>query len=997
MDSNILFSYNKADLDAPAIDEVDDAESNFNFDSDVESNFSEDEAALLEGSHRHDDALASLPEYACSYCGIHNPTSVIRCDTCNKWFCNGKGSSNSSHIVTHLVMSKHNTVSLHEDSDIGDTPLECYNCGNRNVFVLGFVTAKAEHVMVILCRIPCSQTKDPRWDTAEWTSLIENRQFLSWIAPPPTQEESSHARVIKNAQIAKLESQWKLNKDATLVDIEQDKEEVEVKKAMLRYRDSYEYQRTYGPLVQLEAEHDKQLKESQGLEHISVKWSMALNNKNLASFTLSTFESSGMKVAVGDEVLLHYEGYNRAPWKSTGYVIRIPNSRTEEFTVELTARDKNVPTDCTTGFRAEFVWKGTSYERQQLAMRRFASVQETVSSYIYHKLLGLDVQETEFDIKLPSRISIPGYPALNESQVKAVQSVLKKPLSLIQGPPGTGKTVTSATIVYHLTKLSNNKILVCAPSNVATDHLASKLDEIGIKVVRLRAKSREDVECAVEHLALDTLVSKTATGKLKKFLALKDDIGELNSQDQKEMIKLLRKKEKSILKSAQVVCTTCVGAGDMRLHGMQFTSVLIDETTQASEPECMIPIAHGARQVILVGDHQQMGPIIMDKRAAEAGLKLSLFERMIMLDHVPIRLQVQYRMNPCLSEFSSNMFYEGMLQNGVSKEERSIASSTFPWPVSDTPMMFWANVGREEISASGTSFLNRIEAMNCERIVTRLFRDGIKPEQIGIITPYEGQRAFLVQYMTMSGTMDKDLYASIEVASVDAFQGREKDFIIFSCVRSNDQQNIGFLRDYRRLNVALTRAKYGLVILGNPRSFTRDFLWTKLLIHFREKGCLVEGRLDNLQLSVVQLEFANAKLQNKNRGLAQQSQLAGSAKTQSTTTRDHGANPLLSFNTDGDATRSSGIQNAYPSFFTKSNWPLLTDYYNKNGPDEGIDAQSANHGDINENSTIGNEEEDFDPKNVYDPGLQINSSYSNKLEKFQDEKLAQTLKNLNLG
>ena len=135
--------------------------------------------------------------------------------------------------------------------------------------------------------------------------------------------------------------------------------------------------------------------------------------------------------------------------------------------------------------------------------------------------------------------------------------------------------------------------------------------------------------------------------------------------------------------------------------------------------------------------------------------------------------------------------------------------------------MFWSNLGNEEISASGTSYLNRTEASNVEKIVTRFFKAGVKPEEIGIITPYEGQRSFVVQNMANSGTFKKDLYREIEVASVDAFQGREKDFIVLSCVRSNEHQGIGFLSDPRRLNVALTRAKYGLVILGNPKVLSK--------------------------------------------------------------------------------------------------------------------------------------------------------------------------------
>lgn len=231
----------------------------------------------------------------------------------------------------------------------------------------------------------------------------------------------------------------------------------------------------------------------------------------------------------------------------------------------------------------------------------------------------------------------------------------------------------------------------------------------------------------------------------------------------------------------------------------------------------------------------------MNKKAARAGLTQSLFERLVVLGNRPIRLQVQYRMHPCLSEFPSNMFYEGTLQNGVTAPERLRKNVDFPWPVPDTPMFFYQNLGQEEISSSGTSFLNRTEASNVEKIVTKFFKSGVMPSQIGVVTPYEGQRSYIVNYMQFNGSLKKDLYKEIEVASVDAFQGREKDYIILSCVRSNEHQGIGFLNDPRRLNVALTRAKYGVVILGNPKvlskvrfcfSFLSSFFLILILIFF---------------------------------------------------------------------------------------------------------------------------------------------------------------------
>ncbi len=249
----------------------------------------------------------------------------------------------------------------------------------------------------------------------------------------------------------------------------------------------------------------------------------------------------------------------------------------------------------------------------------------------------------------------------------------------------------------------------------------------------------------------------------------------------------------------------------------------------------------------------------MCKQAAKAGLSQSLFERLVLLSLndtslKPIRLQVQYRMHPCLSEWPSNTFYEGTLQNGVSINDRLLKAIKFPWPVIDKPMFFYACIGQEEISASGTSYLNRAEVHACEKIVTAFLKSGANPQQIGVITPYEGQRAYIVSYMRRNGSLASDLYEDIEVASVDSFQGREKDFIILSCVRSNSKLGVGFLNDPRRLNVALTRARYGLVLIGNPRVLSTQPLWHNLLQYFKEKSSLVDGPLNNLKPALMQLE-----------------------------------------------------------------------------------------------------------------------------------------------
>ena len=240
-------------------------------------------------SHPLEVSTETANDPACSYCGIHNHSTLVKCDICQKWFCNGKFGNKGSHIITHLVLSKHNRISLHPDAELGDSTLECYNCGSKNIFVLGFVSAKQENVVVILCRLPCAQQKDSNWDTQQWQSLIEDRQLLSWIAHYPNDEDLINAQNINYDQIVKLEMKWRLNKDATLDDLVETEQEVEIPPILMRYTDAYQYQRSFAPLVKIEADYDKALKESKGLNYISVYWSLSLNNRQLASF--SRFEN----------------------------------------------------------------------------------------------------------------------------------------------------------------------------------------------------------------------------------------------------------------------------------------------------------------------------------------------------------------------------------------------------------------------------------------------------------------------------------------------------------------------------------------------------------------------------------------------------------------------------------------------------------------------------------------------------------------------------------
>mmetsp|Transcript_11431 Transcript_11431/g.21131 ORF Transcript_11431/g.21131 Transcript_11431/m.21131 type:complete len:1051 (-) Transcript_11431:482-3634(-) len=854
----------------------------------------EEESVLTDDGYVDHYDEHSLPPFACRYCGIHDPASVARCVESNKWFCNSVGAGGGgSHLVHHLVRSRSNQVQLHPESPLGDTVLECYNCASKNSFVLGFVPANSSSVVVLLCRV-CVETvpalKDMDWELSQWHPLVQDRKFLPWLVKVPSDKLQIRARDISQDQINKLEELWRTEPEARFVDLDRPDaiDETELSPTLLHYEDGYHYQNVLAPLVKMEADYDKQMKESLAEESISVRWEKSLTGRNIATFTFSGRHSAELsRVVVGDELRLKLgagaEYLYGSPWEGMGYVKAIIDGEVElelRPAIATGGRGKGkrrngrkdrggdgpnthaaakFPEQITDDFIVEYIWKSTSFDRMQNALKNFAIDDTSVTGYIYHKLLGHPVEEQLIaNPKLPDTedFTAPGLPPLNESQIQAVAAVLQRPMSLIQGPPGTGKTVTSATLVYHLTKQHMGQVLVTAPSNVAVDQLTEKIAATGLRVVRLASKTREATASPVDHLCLHIMTPLAAGEEFNKLQRLKIEAGELTERDQKKYRALRNRTEREILQAADVICCTCVGAGDPRLKNFRFRQVVIDEATQAIEAEALIPLSMGAKQIVFVGDHCQLGPVVMCKAAAKAGLTQSMFERLVLTGLRPIRLQIQYRMHPILSEFPSNMFYEGSLQNGVTESDRQMChmpgytgKDDFPWPVKNKPFFFWGIAGMEEISASGTSYLNRTEASYVEKIVTHLLKMGVESSQIGVITPYDGQKKYVQEHMRRSGSLAASVYEAIEVNSVDAFQGREKEIILVSCVRSSETQGIGFLSDPRRLNVALTRARVGLVLLGNPRVLSKNPLWAALLLHFKEHETLVEGPLNNLQQS----------------------------------------------------------------------------------------------------------------------------------------------------
>jgi regulator of nonsense transcripts 1 len=232
-----------------------------------------------------------------------------------------------------------------------------------------------------------------------WAPLIDDRSFLSWLVKSPSETEQLRSRQISFNQINRLEDLWRDNANATLEDLEKPGVDDEPQSILLRYEDAYQYQNIFGPLVKIEADYDKRLKESQTQTDITVRWDLGLNQKRVAWFCLPKLDSGEVRLAVGDELRLRYQGELHKPWEGVGHVIKIPNSESRSFStlqrslklgvidvsdeigLEL-RRTEGVPSECTHNFAADFVWKSTSFDRMQLAMKTFAVDEKSVSGYI---------------------------------------------------------------------------------------------------------------------------------------------------------------------------------------------------------------------------------------------------------------------------------------------------------------------------------------------------------------------------------------------------------------------------------------------------------------------------------------------------------------------------------------------------------------------------------------------------------------------------------------
>ncbi len=540
------------------------------------------------------------------------------------------------------------------------------------------------------------------------------------------------------------------------------------------------------------------------------------------------------------------------------------------------------------GLRCDLYVNDITYQRQLKALNRVYGTSDAELRSLAQTALGegdIEFGEVEGRVEFLNG-------ELNNSQREAVKRALSaRQFFLIHGPPGTGKTVTSVEVARQLVRRREN-VLCTADSNTAVDNLVERLAEAGEKVLRVGHPAR--VTPALRRHTLDEMIQQNE--KYRESMELREKAMDLlDEQDRythpggrwrrgmsdgqikslaekgkgsrgvpsskiKEMAKWLelqdtiddmfqkveRLEQEAIdemIEWADVVCSTNSGCGSEIMSGREFDTVVIDEATQATEPSCWIPITTTSK-VVMAGDHKQLPPTILSEKAQE--LNRTLFERLVNAYGEEIRsvLKVQYRMHEDIMNFSNREFYDGVLEADGSVAHHTLdclMHSTLDSGTIDealrpeTPVIFvdTADIDAQERTRPGsTSKENPKECRIVEATVSRLLELGVQPEDIAVISPYDDQVDLLRREIGEE---------HLEVDTVDGFQGREKEVIVLSLVRSNDRNNIGFLEDVRRLNVSLTRARRKLVIVGDGDTITTHPTYSRLRDYVRENGEIVEA------------------------------------------------------------------------------------------------------------------------------------------------------------
>lgn len=447
------------------------------------------------------------------------------------------------------------------------------------------------------------------------------------------------------------------------------------------------------------------------------------------------------------------------------------------------------------------------------------------------------------------------FPWLNVTQEEAVNHVLAaKEVSIVHGPPGTGKTTTLVEAIYE-TLHRENQVMVCAQSNTAVDWISEKLVDRGINVLRIgnptrvndkmlsftyerRFESHPDYS---ELWGIRKAIREIQSSFRKKSHSEKETARNRLSRLRFRATELEVQIDTDLFSEARVIACTLVGSANRVLTNHTFTTLFIDEAAQALEAACWIAIGKADR-VILAGDHHQLPPTIKCIEAARGGLDRTLMQKVAANKPEAVSLlKIQYRMHEDIMRFSSHWFYQDELKAAPEVSQRGILAY-------DTPVVWFDTADcdfEEDRLSESMSRINKQEAVllveQLQTYIEKITKERVLDESIdfGLISPYKSQVQY-IRGLIKRNAFFKPFRKLITVHTVDGFQGQERDVIMISLVRANDQGNIGFLNDLRRMNVAITRARMKLIILGDASTLTKHTFYRELYKYITAHGHVIQ-------------------------------------------------------------------------------------------------------------------------------------------------------------
>ena len=507
------------------------------------------------------------------------------------------------------------------------------------------------------------------------------------------------------------------------------------------------------------------------------------------------------------------------------------------------------PTNDKPSFRVQLSSDAIARQRMERAMAQISAARGNRMAELRDILLGKEGAMFDQQAKSAEPTLIA---ALNQAQQLAVKKALSaEDVALIHGPPGTGKTTTLVAVIRAAVQ-RGDRVLACAPSNMAVDNLANSLVKAGETIVRIGHPAR-----VLPHLqthTLDAQVEQHDDYRLAKRLrkdafGLKSNAGKWRrAKPEKGAKQAMRQEAKQLLAEARslearavervldgtpILLSTLTALDSGLIGQRQFDLCVIDEAGQSTEPAIWIPLTR-SQKVVLAGDHLQLPPTVLSQQAADEGFSVSLLERLMLREpDWSQQLTVQYRMHEQIMAFSSAEFYASTLTAAPTVANHLLTDlADTPSDLLQTPITYIDTAGAsydEEREPKGRSWRNPQEAELVAKKIDQLLAAGISAEAIGVITPYSGQVRLLRNVVD-----DR-----VEVNSVDGFQGREKEAIVISLVRANTRGEVGFLQETRRMNVALTRARRKLIVIGDSGTITAHTFFANLISYFESIGAYV--------------------------------------------------------------------------------------------------------------------------------------------------------------